>query len=62
MRFKLSNHAREEMEHRKIPFPLLESVLENPQQVVSEVGGEKVYQSQVNFDNSKTFFVASNCG
>ena len=47
MRFKLSNHALEEMERRGIPREMLELVLDNPQQVVVERDGKKAYQSLV---------------
>lgn len=33
MKFKLSNHALEEMERHGIPREMLERVLDNPQQV-----------------------------
>ena len=49
MNFKLSRHVKEEIERRSIPLFLLESVLDNPQQVLSERGGKKAYQSQLDF-------------
>lgn len=49
MKFKLSNHALEEMERRGIPREILERVLANPQQVVVEREGKKAYQSQIDF-------------
>ena len=49
MKFKLSRHAKEEMQRRAIPLALLESVLQNPQQVVAERSGKKAYQSQLDF-------------
>jgi len=57
MRFNLSNHALEEIERRRIPFTLLESVLETPQQVISEKNEKKAYQSQFNFGDNKTFLL-----
>jgi len=33
MNFRISNHALEETEKRKIPISFVEEVLENPQQV-----------------------------
>ena len=55
--FKLSRHVREEMERRSIPLNLLESVLDIPQQIVSERGGKKAYQSQLDFGGGKIFLV-----
>ena len=46
MRCRLSTHAKEEIERRKIPQAWVESVLERPDQVVPERGVLKVYQSK----------------
>jgi hypothetical protein len=46
MRYKLSQHARQEMERRSIPIALVEKVPGRPDQVVPERGGKKAYQSQ----------------
>ena len=55
--FKLSRHAQEEMERRSISFPLLESVMYNPQQVVVVRGNLKAYQSIVDFGGGKVFLL-----
>ena len=57
MEFKLSRHAREEMERRGISQSMLESVLENPQQVIDEVRGKKIYQSQVDIGGGKIYLL-----
>ena len=57
LKFKLSRHVKEEMDRRSIPLTLLESVLENPQQIVSERGGKKAYQSQLDFGSGKIFLL-----
>lgn len=57
MNFKLSRHVKEEMERRAIPSPLLESVLQHPQQVVPERRGKKAYQSQLDFGGGKLFLL-----
>jgi hypothetical protein len=36
---------------------MLESVLENPQQVLAERGGKKAYQSQLDFGGGKIFLL-----
>jgi hypothetical protein len=54
MKFKLSRHARQEMERRAIPLELLQSVMQNPQQVVP-AGGKKAYQSQLDFGGGRIF-------
>ena len=46
MRYRLSQHARQEMERRGIPIALVEEVLDKPDQVVPERAGKKAYQSQ----------------
>ena len=50
MAFRISQHAKIEIERRRIPLSLVESVLARPQQVVVGVKGTKVYQSQYDFD------------
>jgi len=57
LNFKLSRHVREEMERRSIHLTMLESVLENPQQVLPEWGGKKAYQSQLDFGGGKIFLL-----
>ncbi len=62
LNFKLSRHVREEMERRSILLTMLESVLENPQQVLPERGGKKAYQSQLDFGGGKIFLLEGYCG
>jgi hypothetical protein len=45
VKYKLSRHARLEMERRGISLDLLEQLLQNPQQIVPETRGKKAYQS-----------------
>ena len=40
-----------------MPLTMLESVLENPQQVLPERGGKKAYQSQLDFGGGKIFLL-----
>ncbi len=46
MRYRLSTHAQEEIERRRIPLTLLEAVLEKPDQLVPSRGAAKAYQSK----------------
>jgi hypothetical protein len=57
MRYRISRHAQEEMERRRISLSLVESVLDNPQQIVPEKEGRKAYQSQVDFGDGKIFLL-----
>ena len=57
MTFTLSHHARKEMVRRAIPFDMLESVLQHPQQIVPERAGRKAYQSQLDFGDGKIFLL-----
>ncbi len=47
MRYRVSDHARQEIERRRIPLALLEGVLEKPNQAVPERGNTRAYQSTV---------------
>jgi hypothetical protein len=55
--FILSRHARKEIERRGIPLALVEAVLEDPQEIVSERGGKRAYQSQLDFGSGKVFLL-----
>ncbi len=57
MKYELSEHVKEELSLRQIPRELLESVLEHPQQIVSEHGNRKAYQSQLDFGGGKMFLL-----
>lgn len=57
MKFRLSRHAKEELERRMIPRELLDSVLENPQQVVPDYGGKKAYQSKLDFGGGRIYLL-----
>ncbi len=54
MKYRLSNHALEEMTRRRIPHVFVELVLNQPQQVILEREGRKVYQSKLDFGQGKT--------
>ncbi|MFZ6016872.1 MAG: DUF4258 domain-containing protein [Nitrospirota bacterium] len=43
MKYKISKHADEEIQRRRIARSLVDSVLENPQQIVDEYGNKKAY-------------------
>jgi hypothetical protein len=45
------------MERRQISLSSVESVLDNPQQIIIEREGRKVYQSKVDFGNGKIFLL-----
>jgi len=55
--FKLSAHAQEEVERRRIPMQLVESVLSRPQQVVPAFRGKTAYQSEFDFGSSKKYLL-----
>ena len=55
--FKLSKHAEEELGRRKIPRAFLDEVLQHPDQIVSQYGLEKVYQSRLAFGDDRIFLV-----
>ncbi len=57
MKFILSHHAQLEMVRRRIPFDLLEPMLQRPEQIVPEKRGRKGYQSRVDFGDGKLFLL-----
>ena len=57
MRYRVSKHARRECERRRISLSVLDQVMQEPQQVLSERDGKRSYQSQIEFPNARTFLV-----
>jgi hypothetical protein len=57
IKFKLSKHAEQEMDRRRIPPALLQQVLSRPDQVVPMLGGLKAYQSKIDFGGGKNYLV-----
>jgi hypothetical protein len=45
MKFRITRHAREEMQRRGIPEAMIKSVMDNPEQVVPEGRGLKAYHN-----------------
>jgi hypothetical protein len=57
MKFEFSRHALEEMNRRRIPGDLVETILLNPQQVVDEYGNRKAYQSIIDTGAGRTYLI-----
>jgi len=57
MAFRLSRHAQEEIQRRRIPRDFLDAVLQTPQQIIDMPDGKKAYQSQVDFGGGRLFLV-----
>jgi hypothetical protein len=57
MNFIFSNHALQELQRRGLQQNMVESVLNNPQQIIAEKEGRKAYQSQVDFGGGKIYLV-----
>jgi hypothetical protein len=57
VKYKLSRHARQEMERRKISQEMVEQVLTRPQQIIPQEPGKKIYQSQLDCGDGKIFLV-----
>lgn len=57
MSFRFSNHALEEMEKRKVPISFVETVLEDPQQILQQDEEITIYQSQMDFGTGKLYLL-----
>jgi hypothetical protein len=57
MRFKLSIHAKQEMQRRDISLDQVNSIVNSPQQMLTQEDGVKVYQSQIDFPSGKRYLV-----
>lgn len=56
MSFKFSRHVEDEIKRRNISAIFVESVLQNPQQIVEEYGNKNAYQSKVDFGEGKVIY------
>lgn len=57
MDFEITEHARDELVRRSIPFELLDEVLHSPQQIARSYMHREVYQSQVCFGEGRTYLL-----
>lgn len=57
MIFRLTNHALEEIQKRKIPIDIVEYVVQNPQQVLIQEKDIRIYQSQVDLGTGKIYLL-----
>ena len=57
MRFLISRHAEEEMVRRQIPREWLESVLEDPEQRVPQLGDKEILQSRFTAGDGKMYLL-----
>jgi Domain of unknown function (DUF4258) len=57
MDFYISRHAEEQCEQRGILREILDSVLQNPQQIIEDTEGKRIYQSQVSATTGKTYLI-----
>ncbi|MHB8883268.1 MAG: DUF4258 domain-containing protein [Thermodesulfovibrionales bacterium] len=57
MKYEISKHAREEMERRVISVQIVETILQNPQQIVDEYGNKKAFQSIIDIGTGKDYLV-----
>jgi len=57
MSFRISNHARWEMERRGIKVEMAMSVAANPEQRVPDRPGISIYQSRREFEDGKMYLL-----
>ena len=57
MNFRFSDHAKEEVKRRRITIDMVNSVLDNPEQVLQVEMGREVYQSKIDFGAGKIYLV-----
>jgi Domain of unknown function (DUF4258) len=57
MDFYISRHAEEQCKQRGISSEVLDAVLKNPQQIIEDTEGKRIYQSQVSVTIGKTYLI-----
>ena len=56
-KYKLTEHAKEEIIRRQISINILEQVLSTPQSIVPATNNRKCYQAVYTFENQKKYLV-----
>ncbi len=54
---QITDHAKVEMERRKIPHEVVLEILEKPEQIVPIKTNRKIYQSRIDFGLGKTYLI-----
>lgn len=57
MKFEISKHAKEEIKRRGILEIIVETILQNPEQIVKEYGNKKAYQSIIDLGSGKDYLI-----
>ena len=56
-KYKLTEHAKEEIIRRQIPINMLEETISNPQTIVPAVNNRKCYQAVYTSENQKKYLI-----
>ena len=56
-KYRLTEHAKEEIIRRQIPINMLEDVISNPQAILPAANNRKCYQAVYAFKNQKKYLI-----
>ncbi len=56
-KYKLTEHAKEEIIRRQIPINMLEQAMSNPQAIVSVANNRRCYQAVYMLENQKKYLI-----
>ena len=59
IQFVLSRHAEEEMKYRRIARALLESVLQSPEQRLTQMAGKEIFQSRYSLEDGRMYLITA---
>jgi len=57
MEYRISRHAKQEIEKRNIPVDIVDGILVSPDQIVEEYDNKKAYQSIIQMEDGKSYLV-----
>jgi len=57
MEYRISRHAKQEIERRNIPVDIVDGILVSPDQIVEEYDNKKAYQSIIQMEDGKSYLV-----
>lgn len=55
--YRLTRHAEEELARRQISLAILQQVMAQPEQIVEQESGRRVYQSRIDFGEGTIYLV-----
>lgn len=57
MEYRISRHAKQEIDRRNISLDIVDNIIGSPDQIVDEYDNKKAYQSIIQMEDGKSYLV-----